>query len=97
VASQAAGRAVAVAVVFMVARNLVFRSSVSVPKALAKYLTLVTVMGIVSYGMMNYLRRVAGVPVVASKLVAEGLLFLANFSIQRQIVFAGSKSEKAES
>ena len=71
VASQAAGRAVAVAVVFMVARNLVFRSSVSVPKALAKYLTLVTVMGIVSYGMMNYLRRVAGVPVVASKLVAE--------------------------
>jgi len=97
VASQAAGRVVAVAVVFMVARNLVFRSSVSVPKALAKYLTLVTVMGIVSYGMMNYLRRVAGVPVVASKLVAEGLLFLANFSIQRQIVFAGSKSEKAES
>ena len=47
--------------------------------------------------MMNYLRRVAGVPVVASKLVAEGLLFLANFTIQRQIVFAGSKSEKAES
>jgi glycosyltransferase involved in cell wall biosynthesis len=97
VASQAAGRVVAVAIVFMVARNLVFRSSVSVPKALAKYLTLVTVMGIVSYGMMNYLRRVAGLPVVASKLIAEGLLFLANFAIQRQIVFAGSKSERAES
>ena len=72
VASQAAGRAVAVAVVFMVARNLVFRSSVSVPKALAKYLTLVTVMGIVSYGMMNYLRRVAGVPVVSLQARRRG-------------------------
>jgi glycosyltransferase involved in cell wall biosynthesis len=96
VASQISGRTIAIAVVFMVARNLVFRSSVSVPKALAKYLTVATVMGIVSYGMMNYLREFGGVPVLLSKLVAEGLLFVASFSIQRQVVFARPKNGKSE-
>jgi len=94
--SQLAGRAVAIAVVFMVARNLVFRSHASVPKVLAKYLTLAAGMGIVSYGLMNFLHRASGAPVLVSKLLAEGLLFVASFTIQRQIVFARSKNEGSE-
>jgi putative flippase GtrA len=95
-ASQLAGRMVAIAVVFMVARNVVFRSAESVPRALAKYLTLAAVMGLVSYSLMGYLRRAAGVPILLSKVAAESLLFIANFTIQRQFVFARSKNEKAE-
>lgn len=94
--SQIAGRAVAIAVVFMVARSIVFRSHTSISKALAKYLTVATLMGIVSYGLMNYLRHIGGVPVLLSKLIAEGLLFIASFSVQRQVVFARPKNGKSE-
>jgi glycosyltransferase involved in cell wall biosynthesis/SAM-dependent methyltransferase len=91
VASQVTGRAVAVAIAFLIARNLVFHSDTSVAKSFLKYLTLVVVMGFVSYSMLSFLHRSTGMPLLACKLLAEGLLFLANFSIQRQLVFVRSK------
>jgi len=92
--SQVSGRAVATGIAFTMARNLVFQSHTSVAKGFLKYLTLVVVMGFVSYSMLNLLHRTTGLPLLPSKLIAEGLLFLANFSIQRQLVFARSQAEK---
>jgi glycosyltransferase involved in cell wall biosynthesis len=94
VASQISGRAVATGMAFAIARNLVFQSDTSVAKGFMKYLTLVVVMGFVSYSMLSFLHRTTGMPLLPSKLVAEGLLFIANFSIQRQLVFARSRQEK---
>ncbi len=89
--SQTAGRCLAVAVAFLIARNIVFRSDASIGRSLAKYLSLVTVMGFISYAFIAYLHERFGLPVLAAKLTAEGLLFVANFAIQRELVFVRSK------
>jgi glycosyltransferase involved in cell wall biosynthesis len=93
VVSQISGRAVATGIAFAIARNLVFHSHTSLLKGFLKYLTLVTVMGFVSYSMLSFLHRSTGLPLLLSKLTAEGLLFLANFSIQRQLVFRRSRAK----
>lgn len=93
-ASQVAGRALAVAIAFVIARNVVFRSDLSVVRSLTRYLAFAAIVGAVSFGMINYLREIVGVPVLLAKLLAEGLLFVGNFSIQRQIVFARSRADK---
>ncbi|PWU11278.1 MAG: hypothetical protein C5B51_02975 [Terriglobia bacterium] len=97
VISQIAGRLVATSVAFTVNRKLVFRSDARVLPSLTKYLALVTVMGFVSYGMLTYLHRVTGLPIIPCKLIAEGLLFLANFSIQRQVIFVRTRRNRYES
>jgi putative flippase GtrA len=86
--SQVAGRVAAVTVAFLVARNLVFQSSANWGKSLAKYLLLVAAMGLVSYSMIQFLHSRLGVSVIAAKLMAEGLLFLGNFAIQRDFIFS---------
>ncbi|HEY3836060.1 MAG TPA: glycosyltransferase [Bryobacteraceae bacterium] len=91
VTSQVSGRAVAVAIAFAIARNLVFHSHTSVAASFLKYLTLVVVMGFVSFSLMGLLHRATGLPILVCKISAEALLFLANFSIQRQLVFARPK------
>lgn len=96
VGSQIAGRAVAISVVFIINRQLVFRSDAGVLTSLTKYLALVTLMGFVSYVLLSYLHRATGIPIVLAKLLAEGVLFIGNFSIQRQIIFVRSKLKKSE-
>jgi putative flippase GtrA len=94
--SQVAGRCLAVAVAFLIARNIVFRSDASIGRSLAKYLSLVTVMGFVSYAFIRFLHQRFGFPVLGAKLAAEGLLFVANFTIQRELVFVRSKLAREE-
>ena len=86
--SQVAGRAAAVTVAFIVARNLVFQSSTGWAKSLAKYLLLVATMGLVSYSMIQFLHSRLGLSVIVAKLMAEGFLFLGNFAIQRDFIFS---------
>ena len=96
IASQVSGRAVAMAAVFLLVRNVVFRSDAKISVSLAKYVLLAIAMGSISYTILNYLQAAAGMPVLLSKLTAEGLLFLASFSLQRQVVFGRSKIAKPE-
>ena len=96
IAAQVAGRAVAMSVAFLINRNLVFHSDTRVVTSLAKYVALVTIVGFMSYAILTYLHRTTGIPVLPAKLIAEGLLFVANFSIQRQLVFVRSKLGKSE-
>lgn len=85
--SQVAGRTASVCVNFFVVRNLVFQSGASVPLALAKYLGLVAASGLIAYTMIAFMNTRFGLPIVAAKLIAEGLLFLGNFVIQRDLIF----------
>lgn len=94
--AQIAGRMVAMSVAFVINRNLVFHSDSRIVTSLAKYVTLVAVVGFISYLILTYLHRTAGIPIVPAKLIAEGLLFVANFAIQRQLVFVRSKLSKPE-
>jgi glycosyltransferase involved in cell wall biosynthesis len=91
VASQISGRAVAVAIAFAIARNVVFHSHTGVLASFLKYLALVVVMGFVSFSLLSLLHRTTGLPILICKLTAEGLLFVGNFSIQRQLVFGRPK------
>ena len=90
--SQVAGRLAALVIAFTLQRNLVFRSNENATRSLAKYMVLLVVMGVVSYSMMNFLNQRAHFPVLVAKMTAEGILFLANFSILRQFVFTRSKT-----
>ena len=89
--SQLFGRCVAVGVAFAIARNVVFRSDTDVMRSLLKYLGLVLIMGVVSYALINFLLDRFRFPPLAAKLIAEGLLFVANFAIQRELVFLRSE------
>jgi putative flippase GtrA len=85
--SQIAARAASVSVNFLVVRNLVFQSGASVALSLAKYLALVAASGSIAYTLIRFIHTQLGLPIVAAKLIAEGLLFLGNFAIQRDLIF----------
>jgi putative flippase GtrA len=92
--AQAAGRAAAVAFNYGAARKAVFLSRERHRILLPKYLALVVASGAVSYGLIGFLTATAGLPVIAAKIAAESILFLANFVIQRDLVFT-RRSETA--
>jgi len=86
--AQFAARVAAVSVAFAVARNIVFQSRRNLAGSLVKYLLLVAAMGLVSYSMIQFLHTRLGMRVFVAKLVAEGILFLGNFAVQRDFIFA---------
>lgn len=98
--SQAVGRAVAVLFNYGVARRAVFFSEARHSEALPRYLLLVIVNGFVSYALLTFLHKRFEWNVVICKMVAETLLFCANFAVQREFVFARRRpqlgSEAAE-
>jgi putative flippase GtrA len=44
-------------------------------------------MTFVAYNMIRFFSERLGLPVLAAKMLAEGLLFFVNFTVQREIVF----------
>jgi putative flippase GtrA len=94
-ASQAGARVVAVVYNFVAAKRLVFASTQRTARLLPRYLLLVALAGTTSYMMITYLAETLGFPVLVAKLVAEGMLFLPNFVIQRDLVFQ-SQDEAAD-
>ncbi len=85
--SQACGRIAAAAANFLVVKRVVFQSGAPVKTVLLKYLALVVASGLISYGMIQFLHSAFGLPVPLAKIAAEGLLFLGNFAIQRDLIF----------
>lgn len=91
--SQLVGRSSAVLVNYVAARRAVFQSRERNRETLPKFLTLVAANAAVSYGMIMFLHAWMGWRVMPAKLSVEGLLFLANFAIQRDFVFTrGSRT-----
>ncbi len=86
-ASQCAGRAVAVVVNYLMLKRMVFHSVENDKVAGAKYLASVVVFGAVSYGLIMAGQGLLGMPVLATKIVVETAIFLANYLVQRLMVF----------
>jgi glycosyltransferase involved in cell wall biosynthesis len=72
---------------FALNRRYVFRSRVSLSKALLRYYLLVLAVAAVSYGTIRGLTGYLGWNVFVTKLVADTLISLASFSVQRTFVF----------
>jgi putative flippase GtrA len=85
--AQGIGRAFAIVFNYSTARRAVFLSRAKHSETLPRFLALVIVNGFVSYAVLMYLHTRFGTTVIASKLIAEGLLFCANFALQRDFVF----------
>jgi len=85
--SQAGARLIAGAYNYAAVKRVVFASRARHTRALPKYLLLVTIAGATSYLLMSYLIVKEGMSVLAAKVLAESLLFLPNFVIQRDLVF----------
>ncbi len=90
--SQIAGRIVAVCFNYAAARKAVFHSDEPQRKTLLKYLALVFLNASLSYALISAMSWRAGIPVLWAKLIAETLLFLGNFALQREFVFTGEKT-----
>jgi putative flippase GtrA len=91
--SQTIARGVAMLLNFALARQAVFRSHENPRVSFVKFLLLVVVNGFVSYGMIRFMHDEWGFGVVAAKLIAEGVLFVANFAIQRELIFTAPERQ----
>ncbi len=94
-ASQIAARVLAMCFNYTAARKAVFLSSEPHGRTLLKYIPLVVLNAALSYALISALSFRAGIPVLWAKVIAETLLFLGNFALQREFVFTGEKSRDA--
>lgn len=72
---------------FVMCRSFVFRSGRSVRSSAIRYAALVLGSGAVSYGLLTSGVLALNIGVFSGKLIAEAILFIANFAIQRLLVF----------
>jgi putative flippase GtrA len=94
--SQAAARFVSMGFNYAAVKRAVFYSGQSITDTLPKYLALVCVSGFISYLLIKGLAMFTPLPVIAAKLLAEPVIFLANFAIQRDFIFVTAKSGAQE-
>jgi glycosyltransferase involved in cell wall biosynthesis len=77
--SQVAARIVAMTFNYFGARSVVFHSQQGHPAVLPKYVLLVFCSGVLSYILIQFLHFRIGMSVMTAKVLAEGVLFIANF------------------
>jgi len=87
VKAQIFARLVALTFNYVVVRKMVFYSNQKHRYVLPKYLILVFVSGLLSYGLIQSLVSFLALSVFIAKLIAESILFLGNFAIQRDFIF----------
>jgi len=83
-------RVLSAAVNFGVNRALVFgrsRRPTSVRESAARYAALALLLLAASYGMLDALHGTLGVPLLVAKVLTDAALFLASWTVQRQVVF----------
>jgi putative flippase GtrA len=85
--SQASARMVSMLFNYTAVKRAVFFSEQKHANTFPKYLTLVIVSGTVSYLLIRFLTTFFSMSVLAAKISAESLVFLANFAIQRDFIF----------
>jgi putative flippase GtrA len=93
--SQIVARLASIVFNYSFARRLVFLSKQNHRVVLPKYLLLVLCSGLLSYSLIRLLTSAFGMHVMPAKLLAEGLIFIANFTIQRDFVFTRRDSAGA--
>ncbi|MBN1684071.1 MAG: bifunctional glycosyltransferase family 2/GtrA family protein [Gammaproteobacteria bacterium] len=86
-AGQIIARFFAVIFNYPLAKKTVFISQELNRVVLPKYLTLVIISGAVSYGVMQYLIQYMFSNIFFAKILAEIVIYLGNFAIQRDFIF----------
>lgn len=94
--SQILARAVAVCFNYGLARRSVFLSDESHKTVFPKYIGLVVLSGILSYALIELFAETFGMRVLLAKLLAESIVFILNFAIQRDFVFTRRTRQGAE-
>jgi putative flippase GtrA len=84
---QLCARLVSTGVNFLLVRQAVFLSKKQVHNTLPKYLSLVVVMGFISYLMIQAGVQVLGLGLLIAKMSSELILYFVNFIIQRDYIF----------
>jgi len=87
VISQIAARLLSMLFNYAAVKRIVFYSDQQHSHAFPKYLMLVLVSGSLSLILIDLMTEYAGVNVITAKIIAESLVFLANFAIQRDFIF----------
>jgi len=85
--SMGLARTVAGVYQFSACRVFVFKSERSIPSSAFWYALLVALSGFVSYGLMTAGTTFTSIDVIVLKIISETLLIVANFSIQRLLIF----------
>jgi len=88
--SQTLARAASVGVNFPLASRGVFRSQKGAKHTFPMFVLLVVSMGAVSYGLIQMFMLWFGWNVLAAKIAAESLVYVANFVIQRDVIFGNA-------
>jgi putative flippase GtrA len=91
--SQVVGRIGAMTFNFATVKRMVFNSRGWVWREFLEYTALVAISGTISYGMIVLFTAQFSIGVLKAKLLAEGILFLANFLVQRDFIFTGGGSK----
>jgi putative flippase GtrA len=86
-------RFLAVAFNYTAVRRAVFLSKEQHRIVLSRYLLLAGANVCVSYGLIAFLTGVVSIRVMPAKIGVETFLFIANFAIQRDFVFASRKTK----
>jgi putative flippase GtrA len=73
---------------FFLARTVVFQSRSNWVRPFVKFVCLVIATRIISYSMIQFMHSHLGINVLIAKMIAEGILYLGNFAVQREFVFA---------
>jgi glycosyltransferase involved in cell wall biosynthesis len=94
--SQVSARAVSMIFNYSAVKKAVFYSDLNHRKTFPKYLSLVIISGFVSYLLIKFMTMFSLLSVVPAKLVAESVVFLANFAIQRDFIFAQDRTATGE-
>jgi putative flippase GtrA len=85
--AQASGRIAALLFNYRAVRRAVFFSDERHRVLLPRYLALVAANALISYTGIRILTSVSSIGVFPAKILIESMLFLANFTIQRDFIF----------
>lgn len=85
--AQITGRLAAIAFNYSAGRKAVFLSHQRHRAVFPKYLLSVIGSGVVSYALIRFLSSNLSIGILPAKVIAESILFLFNFAVQRDFVF----------
>lgn len=95
--AQAAGRIASMLFNYRAVRRTVFCSDERHHIVLPRYLSLVAVNALISYAVIRLLSAFTPLGVIPSKILAETLMFFANFMVQRAYIFTRRAPAEAPS
>ena len=90
-AATVAGRAVAIFVSFFMQKKFVFQNKAAGIKTFCKLVGLVIISGVCSYGLLKWINQCLGANVFLLKLLVEGTIYMINYLIQKNAIWARRK------